>query len=73
MQLREACFLLAIQLLENKKRDIIYRPLAKLFQHFYRITIRVVDGNFQRHLTGQGVCGAAEAWVVGADRHLNHV
>ncbi len=27
-----------------------WNPLAVLFQHFDRVTVRVVDGNFQRHL-----------------------
>src|SRR5215208_5622482 len=47
--------------------------LAKLLQHFHRIPSRIMDGDLQRHLPGQGMGRAAEAWIVGAERHLHHV
>ena len=33
----------------------------------------VVDFNIQWHLADGAVCCTAEAWVISAERHFNHV
>ncbi len=47
--------------------------IGKLFDQIHQFTCGITNGDFQRHLPGQGMGSASKTWIVGAKRHLDHV
>jgi hypothetical protein len=54
------------EITEKKEKSLSFEGLDKLF-------VAVVDADFHRHLSDGEVSGASEAWVIGAERHLDLV
>lgn len=57
----------------NDVTSVLVGSVQILLHLLDNVALGVTQADFQRHLAGQAMRGTAEAWVIGSERHLDHV